>query len=281
MAIDVNGFFGHWPMRTPGIREPEEYLRAMDRFGIEAALVTSTAALLDNTTLGNDQIARLVVQSSRSDVHDHVDRKDKLLQFIKRPDLVVALQRPWHDRSRCCDLHHLTRRADDRGSCVCGPNHDDRATQPQPNRLFHASYPLSLHAGPAVLALHLRMPLARGSLSYVLSCARIGRTPSAILWFVVAGADSPSCGPASLAHTRTATLPSFVRPKSPGWVFALSPSRARAQRRISSWGYPASNRARRIALPTHPWEPFSSTPPWEASSLYHLYMLPPPADPIK
>lgn len=57
MAIDVNGIYGRWPVRTPGIWEPAEYLRKMDQFGIESALITATAALLDNTTLGNDQIA--------------------------------------------------------------------------------------------------------------------------------------------------------------------------------------------------------------------------------
>lgn len=60
MAIDVNGIFGRWPVRTPGIWEPAGYLRLMDRFGIERALLTSTAALLDNTTLGNGMLADVV-----------------------------------------------------------------------------------------------------------------------------------------------------------------------------------------------------------------------------
>ncbi len=62
MAIDVNGIYGRWPVRTPGIWEPTEYLLKMDRLGIEIALLTGTAALLDNTTLGNDQVASVVAE---------------------------------------------------------------------------------------------------------------------------------------------------------------------------------------------------------------------------
>lgn len=59
MAIDVNGIYGRWPVRTPGIWEPGEYLRKMDRFGIERALIVSTAALLDDTVSGNTQVAEV------------------------------------------------------------------------------------------------------------------------------------------------------------------------------------------------------------------------------
>ncbi|MBI3948286.1 MAG: amidohydrolase family protein [Armatimonadetes bacterium] len=60
MSIDVNGIFGHWPVRTPGIWEPSEFLRRMDQLGIERALLTASVALLDNTAAGNDQVAHVV-----------------------------------------------------------------------------------------------------------------------------------------------------------------------------------------------------------------------------
>lgn len=60
MSIDVNGIYGRWPVRTPGIWEPGEYLRKMDHFGIERALITATTALLDNTGVGNQIIAGVI-----------------------------------------------------------------------------------------------------------------------------------------------------------------------------------------------------------------------------
>lgn len=60
MSVDVNGYFGRWPVRTPGIWDPTDYLRKMDSFDIEYALLTSTEALLDHTERGNANLAAVI-----------------------------------------------------------------------------------------------------------------------------------------------------------------------------------------------------------------------------
>lgn len=91
MAIDVNGLFGRWPVRTPGIWEPAEYLRVMDRFGIERSLICSTTALLDNTPTGNDLVAHLISRypdrlSGAAVVNPHPDPDGAAAEARRRLD---------------------------------------------------------------------------------------------------------------------------------------------------------------------------------------------------
>ena len=64
MIIDANSYLGRWGLRTKGIAKPEEFLKIMDKNGIDISVVTSTVALVTDTREGNLQLIKAVSQYS-------------------------------------------------------------------------------------------------------------------------------------------------------------------------------------------------------------------------
>jgi len=60
MIIDVNSYLGRWGLRTKGIAKPEEFLKVMDKNGIDISVVTSTVALVTDTREGNLQLIKAI-----------------------------------------------------------------------------------------------------------------------------------------------------------------------------------------------------------------------------
>lgn len=58
--IDANAYFGGWAVRTLGVRDPAEFLAAMDRCGIDVAVVSSLKGMVHNTRDGNEEVIDLV-----------------------------------------------------------------------------------------------------------------------------------------------------------------------------------------------------------------------------
>jgi predicted TIM-barrel fold metal-dependent hydrolase len=60
--IDACAYWGRWCVRTPGVAETRTFLAKMDQWGIEVAALTGLRALVDNTRLGNREVAAVVRQ---------------------------------------------------------------------------------------------------------------------------------------------------------------------------------------------------------------------------
>jgi len=63
--IDACAYWGRWGVRTPGVSDVATLLRKMDQWGIEMAALTGLRALVDNTRLGNREIAEVVRQAPK------------------------------------------------------------------------------------------------------------------------------------------------------------------------------------------------------------------------
>ncbi len=55
MIIDANGLFGRWAIRTPGIDDPDEFVRQMDAHEIDISIVVSLTAMTFDTVIGNGE----------------------------------------------------------------------------------------------------------------------------------------------------------------------------------------------------------------------------------
>lgn len=61
--VDVCAYWGRWGARTPGVADVTTFLKKMDRWNVEVAALTGLRALVDNTRLGNREIAGVVRQA--------------------------------------------------------------------------------------------------------------------------------------------------------------------------------------------------------------------------
>ena len=58
--VDACAYWGRWGVRTPGVDDVETFVARMDRWNVGVAALTGLRALVDNTRLGNRELARVV-----------------------------------------------------------------------------------------------------------------------------------------------------------------------------------------------------------------------------
>ncbi|MFO7947382.1 MAG: amidohydrolase family protein [Armatimonadota bacterium] len=88
MTIDANALFGMWSIRTPGIDDPDEFVRHMDGYGIDKSIIVALSGMVFDTIIGNgdtieaceahpDRLMGLCVVNPKTDMTDPLQQMDR------------------------------------------------------------------------------------------------------------------------------------------------------------------------------------------------------------
>lgn len=91
MTIDANALFGKFSVRTPGIDDPDKFVRHMDKFDIDESIIVALSGMTFDTVLGNDD----TIEACQA----HPDRLSGLCVVNPKTDLTD----PFEQMKRCRD----------------------------------------------------------------------------------------------------------------------------------------------------------------------------------
>jgi len=85
MMIDANALFGMWAIRTPGIGDPDEFVRHMDAHEIDTSIIVALSGMVFDTIIGNgdtidacaahpDRLRGLCVVNPKTDLTDPLEQ---------------------------------------------------------------------------------------------------------------------------------------------------------------------------------------------------------------
>ncbi|MGI5817848.1 MAG: amidohydrolase family protein [Armatimonadota bacterium] len=85
MIVDANALFGTWSIRTPGIADPDQFVREMDAHDIDMSIIVALSAMVFDTVTGNedtieacakhpDRLKGLCVANPKTDLTDPLEQ---------------------------------------------------------------------------------------------------------------------------------------------------------------------------------------------------------------